>query len=82
MNATELRKQFFPALESVAGGTPVDFTYKGQNMQIISTIGTSKLARLRPQTYTLDSEREIEEAEAKLKDQLQAEWLAKWDKPL
>ena len=80
MTATELRKQLFQTLDSVASGNTVEFSYKGKNMKIVTEMGTSKLARLRPQSYTLVSEREIELAAEEMKDQMQADWLAKWDK--
>ena len=81
MTATELRKKLFPMLDSAAGGSPVEFSYKGKRMRIVAEAGgTSKLARLRPQSYTIVSEREMESAAEDLKDQMQAGWLAKWDK--
>lgn len=80
MTATELRKKLFPMLDSVADGSPVEFTYKGKTMKIVTEMRTSKLARLRPQSYTLVSEREMELATEELKKQMQADWLAKWDK--
>ena len=80
MTATELRKQLFQTLDSVASGNTVEFSYKGKIMKIVTEMGTSKLARLRPQSYTLVSEREMELAAQELKDQMQADWLAKWDK--
>ena len=67
-------------LDSVAGGNSVDFSYKGQQMRIVTETGTSKLARLRPQKYTLVSEREMEADSAKMSEELQADWLVKWDK--
>ena len=80
MTATELRKQLFQTLDSVASGSTVEFSYKGKNMKIVTEMGTSKLARLRPQSYTLVSEREMELAAVEMKDQMQTDWLAKWDK--
>ena len=80
MTATELRKKLFPMLDSAVGGSPVEFSYKGNQMRIVAEQGTSKLARLRPQTYTLVSEREMDLAGDDLKGQMQADWLAKWDK--
>ena len=81
MTATELRKKLFPALDLVAGGSPVEFSYKGKMMKIVTEMGTSKLARLRPQSYTLVSEREMESAAEELNNQMQADWMAKWAKP-
>ena len=80
MTATELRKKLFPALDLVADGSPVEFSYKGKMMKIVTEMGTSKLARLRPQSYTLVSEREMDLAAEELNNQMQADWLAKWDK--
>jgi hypothetical protein len=80
MTATDLRKKLFPMLDSVAGGNPVEFNYKGKQMRIVADAGTAKLARLRPQTYTLVSEREMESDAADMSGKLQADWLAKWDK--
>ena len=79
LTATELRKKLFPILDSVSSGTSVEFNYKGKTMKIVAEMGTSKLARLRPQSYTVGSEREIELAAEEQKKQLQADWLAKWD---
>ena len=81
MTATELRKKLFPALDSVAGGSPVEVSYKGKMMRIVADMGTSKLARLRPQTYTLVLDREMALAADEMKDQMQADWRSKWDKP-
>ena len=67
-------------LDSAAGGSPVEFSYKGKQMRIIAEMGTSKLARLRPQQYTLVSEREMDLATGELRNQMQADWLTKWDK--
>jgi hypothetical protein len=78
--ATQLRKQLFTMLDAAADGTPIEFTYKGKQMQIIAETGTSKLARLQPQAYTAVSEEEMELAASDFKDQLQADWLAKWEK--
>ncbi len=80
MTATELRKQLFQTLDSAASGNPIEFDYKGKRMRIVADMGTSKLARLRPQNYTLVSEREMELATDEMKERMQAEWLAKWDK--
>jgi len=80
MTATELRKKLFPMLDSAASGAAVEFSYKGKQMKIIAEMGTSKLARLRPQSYTIVSEQEMESAVEDLKDQMQSDWLAKWDK--
>jgi hypothetical protein len=81
MTATELRKKLFPMLDSVVGGSPVEFSYKGKQLKIVAEMGgTSKLARLRPQSYTIVSEREMELATEDLKGQMQADWLAQWDK--
>ena len=80
ITATELRKKLFPMLDSAAGGNPVEFSYKGKQMKIVTEMGTSKLARLRPQSYTIVSEQEMELAAEDLKSQMDAEWLAKWDK--
>ena len=79
MTATELRMKLFPLLDSAAGGSPVEFSYKGKRMRIVAETGTSKLARLRPQSYTLVSEREMALAEEGRKGQLQTDWLVKWD---
>ena len=80
MTATELRKKLFPALDTVVSGSPVEFSYKGKQMRIVAETGTSKLARLRPQSYTLVSEREMELAAGEMKDKMQADWMSKWDK--
>jgi hypothetical protein len=80
MTATELRKQLFATLDSAASGNPAEFEYKGKRMRIVADMGTSKLARLRPQSYTIDSEREMELATQELKDRMQSEWQEKWDR--
>ena len=79
MTATELRMKLFPLLDSAAGGSPVEFSYKGKQMRIVAEMGTSKLARLRPQSYTLVSEREMALTDEDRKGQLQTDWLVKWD---
>ena len=80
MTATELRKKLFPMLDLAVSGRPIEFSYKGRQLKIVAEMGTSKLARLRPQSYTIVSEREMALAAEDLKGQMQAEWLAKWDK--
>ena len=80
MTATELRKKLFPLLDSVADGSPVEFSYKGKQLRIVAEMGTSKLARLRPQSYTLVSERDMKLGDEDLKGKLQTDWLGKWDK--
>ncbi|HME09159.1 MAG TPA: hypothetical protein VKG25_19025 [Bryobacteraceae bacterium] len=79
--ATALRKDLFKILDSVVQGQPAMFTYKGAEVRLESTSGSSKLARAVKRDTLLVDPDSIIGPDPELARDLDAKW-AEEDKRL
>ena len=74
VTATQLRKELFQTLDSVAAGAQVDVSYKGNILRISPLPNASKLSRAVKRDILMVDPQSIVESDTELQAELEVGW--------